>query len=119
MAYSLDFRKRVLARREREGLTLHQTADLFGIGIATLTRWVKRVEPRPYTRLSVRKIDLDKLRQDVIDFPDSYQYERAERFDVCPKAIWQALKKIGVTYKKSPQTSKSMRRQTAILPKED
>ena len=101
MAYSIDFRKRVLARRER--LTLHQTADLFGIGIATLTRWVKRLEPRPHTRLTVRKIDLDKLRQDVTDCPDSYQYERAARFDVCPKAIWQALRNIGVTYKKALQ----------------
>ncbi len=35
----------------------------------------------------------------VRDHPDAYQHERAARFGVTPKAIWQALRKLGVTYK--------------------
>jgi hypothetical protein len=35
------------------------------------------------------------------DYPDAYQYERAARFGVCPKAIWYALGRLGVTYKKA------------------
>ena len=37
----------------------------------------------------------------MIDHPDACQYDRAARFDVTPKAIWQALGKPGVTYKKA------------------
>ncbi|MGG2141518.1 IS630 transposase-related protein [Symbiopectobacterium sp. RP] len=36
--------------------------------------------------------------KDVEPYPDAYQKERAERFGVCQKAIWQALKKLGLTY---------------------
>ena len=43
------------------------------------------------------KIDLAKLAQDVRDYPDAYQFERAERFEVTHKAIRQALRKLGVT----------------------
>ncbi|CAA2929772.1 hypothetical protein ARSQ2_00877 [Arsenophonus endosymbiont of Bemisia tabaci Q2] len=31
--------------------------------------------------------------KDVEQYPDAYQKERAERFGVCQKAIWQAFKK--------------------------
>ncbi|MGG2142792.1 IS630 transposase-related protein [Symbiopectobacterium sp. RP] len=44
--------------------------------------------------------------------PDAYQKERAERFGVCQKAIWQALKKLGLTYKKTlphPKADESAR----------
>ena len=37
----------------------------------------------------------------MIDHPDACQYDRAARFDVTPKAIWQALGKPGVTYKQA------------------
>ena len=50
------------------------------------------------------KVVLEKLAQDVSDHPDTYQYERAARFGVTPKVIWQALQKLDVTYKKSPET---------------
>ncbi|WP_440864958.1 IS630 family transposase [Symbiopectobacterium purcellii] len=48
-----------------------------------------------------RKIDKSELIKDVEQYPDAYQKERAERFGVCQKAIWQALKKLGLTYKKT------------------
>lgn len=119
MNYPLKFRIHVLSIKEREGLSFDQAANRFSIGIATLKRWSKRIAPKPYERKKVRKIDLDILRDDVRAYPDDYQYERAKRFGVCPKAIWQALRKLGVTYKKSPSPSKGMRRQTAILPGEN
>lgn len=119
MAYSLDFRRRVLAIRERDGLTYEETSARFGVGIATLTRWNKHIERRPYVRRKGLKIDLHALKQDVLDYPDAYQYERAKRFGVCPKAIWKALKKLGVTYKKSASPPQGRRRQTSCLPKAD
>jgi hypothetical protein len=35
-----------------------------------------------------------------LDRPDDFQYERAARFGICQKSIWQALRKLGVTHKK-------------------
>ena len=118
MTYPLKFRYHVLSIREKEGLTLEETSKRFGVGRASLTRWLKRIEP-DQSKPRKRKIDLEALRQDVRDHPDAYHYERAARFGVATNAIWQALRKIGVTYKKSPAPSKGGRRQTAYLPSED
>ncbi|NQY82556.1 MAG: hypothetical protein HRT36_05975 [Alphaproteobacteria bacterium] len=52
---------------------------------------------------------------DVEIYPDADQDERVERFGVCQKTIGQALKKLNVTYKQSPDASQSERRQTAGL----
>ncbi|WP_216824507.1 IS630 transposase-related protein, partial [Candidatus Fukatsuia symbiotica] len=38
-----------------------------------------------------RKLDKVALAKDVARYPDAYQRERAARFQVCQKAIWQAL----------------------------
>ena len=91
MAYSLDFQRHVLKIRKRDNLTFAATSERFGVGIATLVRWSKSIDKRPYIRRKGFKINLDELRQDIVDFPDSYQYERAKRFGVCQKAIWKAL----------------------------
>ena len=115
MAYSIDFRRHVLDLRDKEGLTFEQTAHRFGVGVATLVRWSKQLERKPYP-LRMYKINLDALYEDVKKYPDSYQYERAARFGVVPSAIHKALKYLGVTYKKNPKPSKSGRRQTAYLP---
>ena len=74
-------------------------------------------QPNPLNRIGV-KIDLKNLAQDVEKYPDAYQYERAARFDVCPKAIWQALKKLKITYKKSDAAPQGERRRQAVLSRE-
>ena len=119
MTHSVEFRRRVLQVRGRDGLSFAQVSDRFSVGIASVKRWSKRLEPKPYERRKIRKIDPEHLTQDVRDYPDAYQYERAARFGVTPKAIWQALKKLNITYKKSTATSESRRKRQAILPGED
>lgn len=99
MSYSIDFRRKVISVRKAEGLTIRETAKQFRIGKASLVRWLKRLEPKNSTPRH-RKRDKNALAKDVEQHPDAYQRERAERFGVCQKAIWQALKKIGLTYKK-------------------
>ena len=116
MTYPVEFRRHVLSVKKKEGLTFMEASDRFSIGVASLVRWSKTVEPKEVREGRPRKITLEALAQDVRDYPDAYQYERAERFGVTPKAIWQALRKLGVTYIKSTQTSKGGRRQTAHLP---
>ena len=119
MTYGVEFRRHVLLVREREGLTFAGTFERFSVGVASLTRWTRQVEPKAPREGRPRKIDLEKLMGDVRDDPDAFQHERAARFGVPPKAIWQALCKLGVTYKKSHAPSQSGRGQAACLPGED
>ena len=43
---------------------------------------------------------MQKLSEDVEDFPDAYQRERAERLGVSKSAIYYALKRLNITFKK-------------------
>ncbi|WP_430233716.1 IS630 transposase-related protein [Nitrosomonas communis] len=56
------------------------------------------------------------MRQDIRDYPDAYQYERAKRLGVAQNAIFLALRKLGVTYKNNSDASQSGRKRTAYLP---
>ncbi len=68
--------------------------------MASVVRWIKHVDRKPQW-FRKRKIDLAVLRQDILDYPDAYQYERAARLGVAQNAIFLALRKLGVTYKKT------------------
>lgn len=109
MTYPIEFRKKVLEVQHKEKLTTNETARRFCIGKATVTRWVKRLETKTYV-IKKRKLDLQKLAEDVKEYPDSYQYERAKRLGVGQNSIHHGLKKLKITYKKKFQTSQSRRR---------
>lgn len=115
MTYSFDFRRKVLSVREKEGLTIAQVAARFDVGVASVVRWLKQPEPKAhgYRR---RKIDIDALALDIEQYPDSYQSERAARFGVHQNAIFHALKKLKISYKKNSEASQSKRRRAAYLP---
>jgi hypothetical protein len=98
MTYRLKFRKHVFSVKHRERLTLAQTAQRFSIGVATLTRWAKRIEPIVHAKRPWLKIDIHRLAQDIRDFPDAYHYERAHRLGVSTRGICDAMKRLGVTY---------------------
>ena len=119
MTYPISFRRHVLAVKDREGLTFAEAAERFSIGIASLVRWSARLEPKRYERRAPGKIDLAALARDVRENPDAVRHERAARFGVTPKAIWQALRKLGVTHEKSPHASQGERRRKAVLSTED
>ena len=114
MTYSLDFRRKVLSVREREELTIAEVAERFGVGVASVVRWVKSIEIKPHG-FRRRKIDLDVLKKDIELYPDAYQYERAARLGVRQNAIAHALKKLSITYKKNTSAPQSERRRTAVL----
>ena len=101
MAYSLDFRLHVLAIRQRDQLSIEQTAARFAVGKASVMRWVKRPARKP-SGFRRRKLAIEALAQDVRDYPDAYQYERAARLGVTQNAICYALKhKLGISSKKN------------------
>ena len=116
MTYSLDFRQKVFEQKAKHDLTFEQTSERFGIGIATLFRWQKKLIPCKTRNRSATKINDDQLLEDVKNHPDDYQWERAERFAVTQRAIGLALKRLGISYKKNTRTSQGQRRGTYRLP---
>ena len=46
--------------------------------VASFVRRIKNVD-RKLQGFRKRKIDLEVLRQDILDYPDAYHYERAKR----------------------------------------
>ena len=113
MTYSLDFRRKALSVREQEGLTIAEVATRFGVGSASVVRWLKKVEPQRTRNKPATKIDMAALAQNVRDNPDAYQYERAQRLGVSQKGIGHALRRLGVTYKKNLAPSQNRRARTA------
>ena len=100
MSYSLDLRKKVISYIENGG-KVTQAAKMFGIGRATIYRWLNRpnlevtkVEHRK------RKLDWEALEKDVKLNPDEKLIERGKKFGVHTTAIWYALKKMKITRKK-------------------
>jgi transposase len=99
MKYTIEFRQKVIATKEKYGLTLRETARRFDISERALLRWNKRIEPiRKYNVKN--RINLELLKQDVEAYPDAYQYERAERLKSSQSSVCRGLKELGITYKK-------------------
>ena len=119
MTYSLDFRRKVLSVREKEGLTIAEVAERFCVGVATVVRWLQRIDPQRTRNKPATKIDRIALARDVREYPDAYQSERAKRLGVSEKGIGHALRRMNITYKKNTSASQSERRRTASLPSKD
>ena len=119
MTYPLKFRQQLLQTREPEGLTIAQAAARFGVGVASVTRWLKSPVPKAKRNRKANKIDMAALARDLREHPDAFQYERAARFGVSQRGIGQALRRLGVTYKKNTCAPKSQRRRTTRIPKVD
>lgn len=112
MTYSLDFRRKVFAVKEKENLTLSEVAKRFDIGLASVVRWSANIAPKNTRNKPPTKINMEALQQDIIDYPDAYQYERAHRLNVSKSGIWHALQRLKVTYKKNSGASQSRSRKT-------
>ncbi len=101
MTYPLKFRQQALAIRKRKNLTFKQTAERFGVGIASVMRWAKNLQPVTKRYKPATKINIDALAQDdVAAYPDAFLYERAARMGVSRSGIEHALKRMGITHKK-------------------
>lgn len=116
--YSIDFRRKVFSVKAKKNLSIRAVAKHFDIGVATVTRWNKRISPKPLAR-NPRTINYTALKEDVKKHPDSYCCERAQRLGVSKTGIFKAMKRLSITYKKNLKSSKSQRRGTYIIPKQD
>lgn len=115
MSYDIKFRRHVLEVRARYGLSFSKVAERFGIGKQSVYNWSKRLEEKKKRSKPATKIDMSRLAEDVLQYPDAYQYERAERLSVSIRCVGYALKRLGVTYKKNTQASESGSRKTIYL----
>ena len=106
MTYSLDFRQKVFAHKTKKGMTFEQTSEHFDIGIRTLFRWQQSMTPCANRKKPATKIDMGRLKDNLANTPDQYQWEMAQQFNVTQQAIAKALKRLSVTHKKNTATSK-------------
>jgi transposase len=109
MTYSLDFRKKVFDVKTKKALTFEETSQHFDVPIRTLFRWQRQLEPQTHRNKPATKINSDELTAHVDKNPDAYLWERAKHFNVTPQAIFFALRRLGISYKKNAQTSQSQR----------
>lgn len=107
MAYTLDFRKKVLEIQAKNNWNAAQTARHFDISVMSVARWHKKLEPKATRERPQIKIDLDALKKDIEENPSSYMHERAEKFNVSKSGIAGAIKKLGVSNKKKSKPPQS------------
>lgn len=108
MSYSEHFRRKVLAKLE-EGYSIRAVATQFEIDKNTILSWKKRIAIKRTRPRKPSKIDPEALRADVEQYPDDYQYERAVRFSCSASSIGDALKRLGITFKKRPYATPKQR----------
>ena len=117
MTYSVDFRKKVLAIKDKDKLSFEAASQRFEISKTTLLNWSKNIEPKRTRNKKAIKIDMEALKKDIELYPDSYCYERAERLGVSSTGIRDAQYRLGVTYKKNSKASESKsRKKVYVLP---
>jgi transposase len=124
---SVDLRMRVVEAYKEEGLTYGEAAARFGIGYATVNRWLRlhretqQLAPKP-TPGRVRRISLEGdeiVRRLVREQPDATLKELAERYGALegrrlPVALMQrAVARLGLTLKKRSSTPASVTETTS------
>lgn len=107
MTYPAKFRKHLLSVMEKEGLEIEEAAKRFAVGTASISRWKTNPDPTLTRNRPAQKIDMEALKKDVENNPDSYIYERAERFCVSASGMRYALERLGISRKKNTKTSQS------------
>lgn len=115
--YNLTFIKKVLKLRKE--LSIRKVAKKYDISTRSIQDWEKGLLPKGTRKRNNTKLKIELLISDVKEYPDSYQYERAQRLGVSESCIWSNLKKLKISYKKNTKTSQSRRREAFIISRED
>jgi len=106
MAYSIDFRERVLEYLA-EGHTQEEASKVFKIGTTTIKGWKKLLAETGGLRIRVPKREgwvykSDELRTYVREHPQAYLREIAEHFGGTAMGAANALAREKITLKKGP-----------------
>ena len=73
----------------------------------TLFRWKNCIEPCLTRNKPATKIEMDKLAEDVKNYPDDSLEERAAHFKVSSSGIGYVLKRLDISYKKTLEHPKA------------
>ena len=103
----------------RKSLTIRKLSEKYNISTRTIQNWEQGKLPLGKRNKSNAKLDKSLLIEDVRQYPDSYQYERAERLNVSQMCIWYNLRKLNISYKKNSKSSQERRREAFIIPREN
>ena len=121
MTYSLDLRKKALKYLNKTG-DRKKVVEAFGITLRTLVHWMRRERegcpPSKPRRSAPSLIDTQKLQDFVEKHPDAYLREIAEEFGSTPQGIFYACRRLKISLKKRPPTTKrGMKRKEESLSK--
>ncbi|MGT2625048.1 IS630 transposase-related protein [Streptococcus thoraltensis] len=108
MAYSLDFRKKVLAYCDKTG-NISEASAVFQISRNTIYQWLKLKEKTGDLNHQVkgtkpRKVDRDKLKNYLKTHPDAYLTEIASAFG-CPSNRYSLRSQIHGIYSKKKSST--------------
>ncbi len=78
-----------------------QAVDFYDLSPTTIQNWKRCVHSKTTRQTKPYKISDDVLLNDVKEHPDDYQYERARRLNCSPSGIYHALKRLGISKKKT------------------
>jgi transposase len=97
MTLSEDLRKRVVLFVQNGG-SKTKACRLFGVSRSSIYNWLaaESLVVKKTRNVTPRKLDPQKLQAHVADFPDAYQYERAEALGVSEYVVWYGLKRLGI-----------------------
>jgi putative transposase len=111
MSYSLDLRKKVIEYVETKN-SASEAAQLFSISERTIYNWLKKkktngsIEDKPPFR-PWRKLNPEALSKSVEEHPDWTLNEFAHHFNSIPSTICEAFKRLKITRKKRPVSTKN------------
>ena len=112
MAYSKDYRKRVLEFCYDEGHTLEETRRVFDVSITAIGEWRRlreetgELECRPLNR-EARIYKGEKLSAYIAENPDATLQDIADQFGGSTTGAFYALERNKITLKKKNHTTKS------------
>jgi transposase len=111
---SLDLRRRLVeAYRSKRSGTYEETAKVFGVGEATVSRLLRRfretgdVKYKPVGGNNPRRVDLEWVRKHLEANPDVRLIDRVDAWErqsgrrVSVPCMWMAVRAVGWTHKKS------------------
>ena len=117
---SIEIRRRIVAAYgSARSSTYEETAELFGVGRATVSRTLRRhretgdVEYKPRGGNNPRRVDLEWLQNHAESLPDARLIDRVEAWEqasgcrVTTGTMSNSLRAIGWSYKKNSRRSRS------------
>ena len=114
MTYSLDLRKKAVEYLDAVG-NREKVVEAFNISLRRLEGWILRRDenylPPKQRKSSPSKIDDQQLRLFVREHPDAYLRKIAEKFGTTLQSGCYACKRLKISLKKRPLTTKGEIRQ--------